>query len=204
MIRSLFRFGLPTGVQGIAMNIGGVFLLRFIGSLEHSGEAQAALRGGYTELFSLITWTSVGLMGAAATVAGQNLGADKPERALDGVHDAACIGLGGGGAWSECCSSPSPGRCSAIFGMTDERVAGIGTQLLALPGRVGVLHQRRAHLHRRAPGHRRHAEPALHLPHFAGRRAARPSARCFRRMRGRSSPPTSGWRLCSVMRRGAG
>src|SRR6476620_6261657 len=28
IIRSLFNFGLPTGVQGIAMNIGGVFLLR--------------------------------------------------------------------------------------------------------------------------------------------------------------------------------
>src|SRR5262249_35037063 len=33
IIRSLFRFGLPTGIQGIAMNIGGVFMLAFIGSL---------------------------------------------------------------------------------------------------------------------------------------------------------------------------
>ena len=33
IIRSLFRFGLPTGVQGIAMNVAGVLLLRFIGSL---------------------------------------------------------------------------------------------------------------------------------------------------------------------------
>ena len=70
IIRSLFRFGLPTGVQGIAMNIGGVLLLRFIGSLEQSAAAQAAYAVGYTELFSLITWTSVGLMGAAATIAG--------------------------------------------------------------------------------------------------------------------------------------
>ena len=31
IIRSLFRFGLPTGVQGIAMNIAGVMLLRFLG-----------------------------------------------------------------------------------------------------------------------------------------------------------------------------
>ena len=31
IIRSLFRFGLPTGVQGIAMNIAGVLMLRFIG-----------------------------------------------------------------------------------------------------------------------------------------------------------------------------
>ena len=78
IIRSLFRFGLPTGVQGIAMNIGGVLMLRFIGSLEQSAAAQAAYAVGYTELFSLITWTSVGLMGAAATIAGQNLGAGNP------------------------------------------------------------------------------------------------------------------------------
>jgi Na+-driven multidrug efflux pump len=77
VIRQLFRFGLPAGAQGIAMNSGGVFMLRSIGSLEHSGEAQAAFAVGYTELFSLITWTSVGLMGAAATVAGQNLGAGR-------------------------------------------------------------------------------------------------------------------------------
>src|SRR6267378_1557267 len=33
IIRELFRFGLPTGIQGIAMNIGGVLMLSFIGSL---------------------------------------------------------------------------------------------------------------------------------------------------------------------------
>jgi Na+-driven multidrug efflux pump len=46
IIRSLFRFGLPTGVQGIAMNVGGVLLLRFIGSLEESAAAQAAYAVG--------------------------------------------------------------------------------------------------------------------------------------------------------------
>src|SRR5256885_2531601 len=30
IIRSLFRFGLPTGIQGIAMNVGGVLMLSFI------------------------------------------------------------------------------------------------------------------------------------------------------------------------------
>src|SRR3989441_2406916 len=93
IIRSLFRFGLPTGVQGIAMNIAGVLLLRFIGSLEHSAAAQAAYAVGYTELFSLITWTSVGLLGASATIAGQNLGAGNPERAAHGVAVASRIGL---------------------------------------------------------------------------------------------------------------
>ena len=67
------------------MNVAGIVLLRYIGSLPTSAAAQAAYAIGYTELFSLITWTSVGLMGAAAAVAGQNLGAGQPERAEAGV-----------------------------------------------------------------------------------------------------------------------
>jgi hypothetical protein len=56
IIRSLFRFGLPTGIQGIAMNIGGVLMLSFMGSLVQSAAAQAAYAVSYTQLFSLITW----------------------------------------------------------------------------------------------------------------------------------------------------
>src|SRR5829696_359842 len=93
IIRSLFRFGLPTGIQGIAMNVGGVLMLAFIGSLAQSAAAQAVFAVGYTQLFSLITWTSVGLMGAAAAVAGQNLGAGNPDRAAKAVHIAAHYGL---------------------------------------------------------------------------------------------------------------
>ena len=130
IIRSLFRFGLPTGVQGIAMNLGGVFLLRFIGSLEHSAAAQAAYAVGYTELFSLITWTSVGLMGASATIAGQNLGAGNPQRAADGVRVASRIGLvvavGIGALFLLI-----PSYLLAIFGMTDPTVLMLGKQLLA-------------------------------------------------------------------------
>jgi putative MATE family efflux protein len=59
IIRALFRFGLPTGIQGIAMNVGGVLMLSFIGSLAQSAAAQAAFAVSYTQLFSLITWTSV-------------------------------------------------------------------------------------------------------------------------------------------------
>jgi putative MATE family efflux protein len=130
VIRQLFRFGLPAGAQGIAMNIGGVFMLRFIGSLEHSGEAQAAFAVGYTELFSLITWTSVGLMGAAATVAGQNLGAGRPDRSLRGVHVAAWIGLGVA-AVVGVMFVVIPHQLLGLFGMNDALVLSIGTQLLA-------------------------------------------------------------------------
>ncbi len=129
IIRSLFRFGLPTGVQGIAMNVAGVLLLRFVGSLEHSAAAQAAYAVGYTELFSLITWTSVGLMGAAATMAGQNLGAGNPERAMHGVAVAARIGLGVA-AIVGAMFLVIPQFLLQIFGMTDPQVTDIGQQLL--------------------------------------------------------------------------
>ena len=129
IIRSLFRFGLPTGVQGIAMNIGGVFLLRFIGSLEHSAAAQAAFAVDYTELFSLITWTSTGLLGASATIAGQNLGAGNPDRAIEGVRVASHIGLAAA-AVVGAAFVLAPQYLLAAFGMTDPLVLSIGEELL--------------------------------------------------------------------------
>ena len=129
LIRSLFRFGLPTGVQGIAMNIAGVTMLRFIGSLQQSAAAQAAYAIGYTELFSLITWTSVGLMGAAATIAGQNLGAGHPERAIQGVHTASRIGIAVA-AIVGLLFVAFPEALLGAFGATEAAVATIGEQLL--------------------------------------------------------------------------
>jgi putative MATE family efflux protein len=129
VVKSLFRFGLPTGVQGIAMNIAGVLLLRFIGSLEHSAAAQAAYAVGYTELFSLITWTSVGLMGASATIAGQNLGAGNPERAVHGVAVASRIGLLVA-AFVGALFLLVPQLLLGVFGMTEPLVASLGEELL--------------------------------------------------------------------------
>ena len=138
IIRALFRFGLPTGVQGIAMNVAGVLLLRFIGSLPQSAQAQAAYAVGYTELFSFITWTSVGLMGAAATVAGQNLGARRPERSVHGVHVAAGLGLGLAAAIGVLFLT-IPRSLLALFGMTDPTVVALGTQLLAFLSVSGLF-----------------------------------------------------------------
>jgi len=129
IIRSLFRFGLPTGIQGIAMNVGGLFMLAFIGSLAQSAAAQAAFAVSYGQLFSLVTWTSVGLMGAAATVAGQNLGAGRPERAEESVRVAAGFGLGGA-ALIGAAFLLFPRQLLAVFGMNEPVVVEIGTQLL--------------------------------------------------------------------------
>lgn len=141
IIRQLFKFGLPAGFQGIAMNVGGVFLLRFIGSLERSAEAQAAYAIGYTELFSLITWTSVGLMGATAAVAGQNLGAGNPERAIQGVRVSARFGLLIAVAVGILFLA-IPETLLEIFGVTpaeDPAVLEIGTQLLAFLSLSGLF-----------------------------------------------------------------
>lgn len=138
IIRSLFRFGLPTGIQGIAMNVGGVFMLAFIGSLAQSAEAQAAFAISYSQLFSLITWTSIGLMGAAAAVAGQNLGAGHPDRANAAVHVAARFGFAGA-AFIGIFFLFFPRQLLAIFGMTEPGVVEIGVQLLRVLSVSGLF-----------------------------------------------------------------
>ncbi|MEO6050439.1 MAG: MATE family efflux transporter, partial [Pyrinomonadaceae bacterium] len=138
VIRSLFKFGLPTGIQGIAMNIGGVLMLSFIGGLAQSAAAQAAFAVSYTQLFSLVTWTSVGLMGAAAAVAGQNLGAGLPDRAYAAVNTAARFGLIGA-AFLGLIFFFFPMQLLAIFGMKDPDAVAIGVQLLHILAFSGLF-----------------------------------------------------------------
>ena len=138
IIRALFRFGLPTGIQGIAMNIGGVFMLAFIGSLAQSAAAQAAFSVSYMQLFSLVTWTAVGLMGAAAAVAGQNLGAGHPDRADAAVHIAARL-AGAGATVVGLVFLLLPGTLLGIFGMNEPAVVEIGSQLLRVLSISGVF-----------------------------------------------------------------
>lgn len=138
IIKLLFKFGLPTGLQGIAMNVAGVMLLRFLGSVQLSAEAQAAYAIGYTELFSLVTWTSVGLMGAAAALAGQNLGAGKPERSMRAVQLAAQYGVGIA-AVVGLLFLAIPEALLGIFGMDQPEVVRIGVQLLAYLSLSGLF-----------------------------------------------------------------
>jgi putative MATE family efflux protein len=138
IIKSLFRFGLPTGIQGIAMNVGGMLMLAVIGSLPQSAEAQAAFAIGYSQLFSLVTWTAMGLLGAAATVAGQNLGAGHPERAIEGVAAAAKLAVTGAISIGLIfLIAPTP--LLGIFGVTDEAVLRIGAQLLRVMSVSGIF-----------------------------------------------------------------
>jgi len=138
IIRSLFRFGLPTGIQGIAMNLGGVFLVGFIGSLAQSAAAQAAFAVSYTQLFSLITWTSIGLLGATSAVAGQSLGAGQPDRAAAAVHVAARLGLTGAGLIGFFFLF-FPRQLLGIFGMNEPAAVEIGVQLLRVLSVSGLF-----------------------------------------------------------------
>jgi putative MATE family efflux protein len=138
IIRALFKFGLPTGVQGVVMNIGGVLMLAFIGALAQSAEAQAAFAISYSQLFSFVTWTAVGLLGAAATAAGQNLGAGHTDRAEQAVHVAARFGLIGA-AGLGFCFLLLPRQLLAIFGMTEPVVVELGVQLLRVLSLSGLF-----------------------------------------------------------------
>lgn len=93
VLKEVARVGLPTGIQGVLLNVAGVFLLRFIGALENATETFAAYTICYTQLFAFVTWAGFGIRNASATLIGQNLGAGKPERGQRVVYIAASLGL---------------------------------------------------------------------------------------------------------------
>jgi Na+-driven multidrug efflux pump len=113
-------------------------MLSFIGALAQSAAAQGAFAVSYTELFSLITWTSVGLMGSAAAVAGQNLGAGHPNRANEAVHIAARYGLAVA-AFVGLFFFFLPRQLLAVFGMHDAVVLDVGVQLLRVLSLSGLF-----------------------------------------------------------------
>ncbi len=138
VIKKLFQFGLPAGIQGIAMNAGGVLMYAFMGSLAQGEATQAVYAVAYSQLFLLVTWSSNALMGASAAVAGQNLGAGHPDRAVSAVRTAASFGLGGAivvGLFFMFL----PGQLLAIFGMTDPAVVEIGVELLRVLSVSGLF-----------------------------------------------------------------
>ena len=133
----------PLGVSNVTKSVQPArrpvaLMLRFIGSLPQSAQAQGVYAVAYTELFALITWTSVGLMGAASAVAGQNLGAGKPDRAVRGVRVAAGIGLGAA-AVIGALFLLIPTLLLNVFGMTEPDVVALGRQLLAFLAVSGLF-----------------------------------------------------------------
>ena len=138
VIKKLFQFGLPAGIQGIAMNVGGVIMAAFMGGLAEGKATQAVYAVAYSQLFLLVTWSSNALMGASAAVAGQNMGAGHPDRAVKAVRTAAGFGLTGAvvvGLFFFFL----PRQLLAIFGMTDPAVVEVGVELLRVLSVSGLF-----------------------------------------------------------------
>jgi len=138
VLRQVVRIGLPTGIQAVLLNLGGVFLLAFIGTLEHSAAAQAAYTICYSQLFALVLRASWGLRNAASTVLGQNIGAGNTERGVRGVHVAALLGA----CWAAfmgLCYVLFPGPLMALFEATDAPVFPLAAGLLRYLAVSGVF-----------------------------------------------------------------
>jgi putative MATE family efflux protein len=138
VLRVVTRIGVPTGTQAVLLNIGGVLLLRYIGSLEYAGEAQAAYVICYSQLFAIVSWASFGLRSASATLMGQNLGAGQPERAKASVGVAAAMG----GIWATVWGVVYwffPHGLLAIFDVTDPIVLAFGRDLLKYLAFSGIF-----------------------------------------------------------------
>lgn len=138
VIKKLFQFGLPAGIQGIAMNAGGVLMYAFMGGLAQGKETQAVYAVIYGQLFLLITWSSNALMGASAAVTGQNIGAGKLDRANATPRTAAMFGVAGA-TFVGLCFLFVPRLLLAIFGMKDPAVVEIGVDLLRVLAISGLF-----------------------------------------------------------------
>ncbi len=137
LLRTMTRIGVPTGIQGVLLNVAGVLLLRYISALEHSAAAQAAYTICYAQLFSLVTWTSFGLRAAAGTLMGQNIGAGVPDRGKRGVLLAAGLGA----VWAATVGLVFwnlPEVLLGFFNAVDEPVVGFGVSLLRYLSLSGV------------------------------------------------------------------
>jgi len=140
VMKVVARIGLPTGTQGVLLNIGGVLLLRFLGSMDDaiSAAAQAAYTICYAQLFSLVTWTSFGLRSAAGTLMGQNIGAGNPGRGKAAVTVAASFGA----AWAVFVGIfywAYPRELLALFGAVDGPIVPMGVALLQYLAFSGVV-----------------------------------------------------------------
>ncbi|MCX8064648.1 MAG: MATE family efflux transporter [Candidatus Hydrogenedentes bacterium] len=92
VLKVILRVGVPTGIQGVVLNLGGVLLIKFLSTLPNSTAVLSAYTICYNQLFSFVTWTSFGLRSACGTVMGQNIGAGNPERGRRVVRVGAYLG----------------------------------------------------------------------------------------------------------------
>lgn len=129
VLAPVIRIGIPAGIGGVALNAGGVVVLRYVGMLENSAAAQAIYTICYAQLFALVTWPSWALRNAAATVMSQNIGAGDRERGRQGVYIAVALGA----AWAlmmGCVYWAFGPQLLALFRATEPAVQTMGVHLL--------------------------------------------------------------------------
>jgi putative MATE family efflux protein len=129
VIKSVAKLGVPTGIQAVLLNAGGVLLMRYIASLEIGTAALAAYVICYSQLFSFVTWTSFGLRASSATIMGQNLGAGQPVRARRGVYVTSFMSMIWAGAFAALYWT-APGFLMGLFNYPEGDVFLIGKDLL--------------------------------------------------------------------------
>ncbi|MCX5769887.1 MAG: MATE family efflux transporter, partial [Candidatus Hydrogenedentes bacterium] len=138
VLKSVALIGVPTGLQAVLLNLGGALLISKIGMLPQGAAAQAAYTIGYIQLFSLVMWVSFGLRVASATIMGQNIGANQPDRGTRGVYVAALMGM----TWAAGMGAVFwlfPGVLLGAFRATAEPLFGYGASLLKVLAFSGVL-----------------------------------------------------------------
>jgi putative MATE family efflux protein len=138
IVKMILKIGIPSGLQGVLLNVGGVMLLRYIGSLPDSAAAQAVYTICYAQLFSFVAWPSWALRGVSSTIIGQNIGAGDVDRGKRGVYLIAVLG----GGWAVLMGLlywNTPEALLAVFGATDEPVRSIGIGFLRYLAFSGIF-----------------------------------------------------------------
>ena len=89
-VTRLLAMGLPMGMQYSITAVGSILLQTAVNSLGAAAMASIAA-GSKVSMFCVCPFDAIG--STAATFAGQNIGAGKPERVHSGVRDASILGI---------------------------------------------------------------------------------------------------------------
>lgn len=138
MLSLIASIGIPSGIQGVLLNLGGVAMMAYIARTGLGAPpALAAYAICYAQLFSLVTWVALGLRSASSTVMGQNIGAGNAARGRMAVRTAAMLGLFWSSGVTLVFLAGAP-QLLGLFGVTDPLTLELGTALLRRLGPAGM------------------------------------------------------------------
>lgn len=89
VMRRILKVALPNSAQRLSPNLANALFMRLVAGL---GDAVLAGYAIFTQLQTFVQGPNQGLQSAAATMVGQNLGAEKPERSAEAAWLAAGLG----------------------------------------------------------------------------------------------------------------